>query len=124
MNRRFLIGIAGALLLASPTLAAVPVKDTHKMRAEQPSGVHRIANVQTQGTRMTQGKREIMRAYRPRVTQGDREVSALNSLEAAGYRNFDNLRASGHDFVATATKAGKTFDVTVLPSGKIQGKSV
>ena len=51
--------------------------------------------------------------------RGDSEVQALNKLEASGYRQFKNLHAQGADFVATATKSGKTYDVTVRPSGTI-----
>jgi hypothetical protein len=54
------------------------------------------------------------------ANRGDREVNALNALEAAGYRQFNNLHASGRNFVATAQKAGKSYDVTVNPSGGIQ----
>ena len=48
-----------------------------------------------------------------------RQVQALNKLEASGYRQFENLHARGADFVATATKGGKTDAVTVRPSGTI-----
>ena len=51
--------------------------------------------------------------------RGDSEVQALNKLEASGYRQFKNLHAQGADFVATATKSGKTYAVTVRPSGTI-----
>lgn len=52
--------------------------------------------------------------------QGNREVDALNTLESAGYRQFDNLHANGANFVATAMKSGKSFDVTVTPAGQIE----
>jgi hypothetical protein len=52
--------------------------------------------------------------------QGHREVQALNTLESAGYRQFNNLHASGTNFVATAMKAGKSYDVTVTPAGRIE----
>lgn len=68
----------------------------------------------------------IHRAHRisvSRSTRGNREVNALNALEAAGYRQFDNLHADGRDFVATAHKAGKSYDVTITPSGAIQASN-
>ena len=51
---------------------------------------------------------------------GHSEVHALNALEAAGYRHFTNLHAKGAEFVGTAQKAGKTYDVTIGPSGSIK----
>ena len=51
---------------------------------------------------------------------GHNEVHALNALEASGYRQFTNLHAKGADFIGTAQKAGKSYDVTVTPSGSIK----
>jgi len=56
--------------------------------------------------------------------QGDREVRALNALEAAGYRQFANLRAQGKTFVATASKSGRSYNVTVSSAGSIQANRI
>lgn len=54
--------------------------------------------------------------------QAAQEVRALNTPGSTGYRQFSNLHADGSDFVATATKAGKSFDVTVSPAGQIEAR--
>jgi hypothetical protein len=59
----------------------------------------------------------MAKATRPR---GHREVHALNTLEAHGYRRLAGLHAQGSDFVATAQKNGKSYRVTVTPSGTIR----
>ena len=51
----------------------------------------------------------------PRSTQENREVAALNLLEAKGYRNFKTVRESGDNFVVDATRDGKDVTVTINP---------
>jgi hypothetical protein len=51
----------------------------------------------------------------PRSTQEAREVTALNLLEAKGYRNFKTVRESGENFVVDATRDGKNVTVTINP---------
>lgn len=52
---------------------------------------------------------------RSRDPQGDRAVTALNTLMAAGYESYSGFRADGRNFVATATKDGRTSSVTINP---------
>jgi hypothetical protein len=55
-----------------------------------------------------------------RSTQGDREVTALNLLEAKGYRDFKTVREHGKVFVVDAMRDGKNVTVTVNPdTGRI-----
>jgi hypothetical protein len=71
-------------------------------------------------------KKEAMHHVRARKVAmirsrfGHSEVNALNALEAAGYRQFTNLHENGANFVGTAQKAGKNYEVTVMPSGTIK----
>jgi hypothetical protein len=52
--------------------------------------------------------------------QEAREVTALNLLQAKGYRNFKTVRVSGDSFVVDATRNGKDVTVTINPdSGQI-----
>ena len=50
-----------------------------------------------------------------RSTQGDREVTALNLLEAKGYRDFKMVRENGKNFVVDAMRGGKNVTVTINP---------
>ncbi len=56
--------------------------------------------------------------------QGDREVRALNLLEASGYRNISAVDRAGHEFKATATKRGTLYNVTVAATGKIAAHQI
>ena len=46
---------------------------------------------------------------------GDREVRALNLLEAQGYRDFSSVRRSGADFDIRASKAGRQMMLQINP---------
>ena len=105
MLKRFLIATAATFLTAS--LAQGATHTTTKMVATHTS----VTTKAHHHHHHRQMKKISMR--------GDSEVQALNELEASGYRQFKNLHAQGTDFVATATKSGKTYDVTVRPSGTI-----
>lgn len=74
-------------------------------------------------TGMYEGKHRMHRdrtAYRQRSgdPQGDRAVTALNTLMAAGYESYSNFHADGRNFVATATKDGRTSSVTINPESR------
>jgi hypothetical protein len=58
------------------------------------------------------------------LTQGDKEVRALNLLEAAGYRNMSELQRTGSEFSATASKRGSLYNVQVAANGKISAKPI
>ena len=53
---------------------------------------------------------------------GDMEVKALNILSAQGYTSIQDVKASGNQVTATATKDGQSQQVTVdAQSGQIGG---
>jgi hypothetical protein len=57
-------------------------------------------------------------------SQGDREVRALNLLEAKGYRHFMTVREHGRQFIVDATRAGKKVTVTINPdNGQITDRT-
>ncbi|MGC8535928.1 MAG: hypothetical protein ACP5QR_10425 [Rhizomicrobium sp.] len=53
------------------------------------------------------------------ASTGEREVHALNLLEAAGYRSITGVHPKGMNVMATAVKAGKTQNLTITSAGKI-----
>jgi hypothetical protein len=56
------------------------------------------------------------------TTQDDREVHALNWLEAAGFRNFGTVTAVGPNFQVVAMRNGMPVTVIVNPeTGQISG---
>ena len=59
-------------------------------------------------------------AWHPKkASTGEREVQALNLLEAAGYRSITGVHPKGMNIMATAVKAGKTQSLKITPDGKI-----
>lgn len=50
-----------------------------------------------------------------RDPNGDRAVTALNTLMAAGYDNYSNFRQEGDSYVADATRDGQSFRVRIDP---------
>jgi hypothetical protein len=48
----------------------------------------------------------------------DRATTALNVLEANGYRDFSTFHPMGHDFAISANQNGKTVTVVVDPESK------
>lgn len=133
---------AGAMLVTAPALAATASKHaTHMQSASQTkAATTKAASTKTASSKTTPAKMASTTAmpaktvhHRSKMAksehhkktaenvgmQGSREVDALNTLESAGYRQFNDLHASGTDFTATAMKAGKSYDVTVTPAGKI-----
>lgn len=104
MSTKLLIAATAAILAASPALAAT-----------QAASKSHAAAITSEKTKMHHHHRMARKVS----MRGDAEVRALNVLEAAGYRQFNDLHARGRDFLATASKAGKFYDVTVMPSGSI-----
>jgi hypothetical protein len=102
-----------ALLLASPTMAAtpVPVASSHTKA---------ISHVSSHMNKKTMHHVRRKKVSMVSSKSGHSEVHALNALQAAGYRQLNDLHAKGADFVGTARKAGKSYDVTVMPSGAIK----
>jgi hypothetical protein len=113
MYRKLIAGTACLILLASPVAAATNATAT---ASQSKVAGHSSTSMQKKTVRHTHRKKIAMNTS----TRGDKEVNALNSLEAAGYRQFANLHAMGAGFVGTAQKAGKIYDVTVMPSGSIK----
>ncbi|HEX4105500.1 MAG TPA: hypothetical protein VHX92_04650 [Rhizomicrobium sp.] len=109
-NHVFLAAAAGAMLLATPAMAATTI--THTTHAQSATATN-VKSAKATHHRHHQKMTMNMSA------RGDREVEALNRLESAGYRQFDNLRHKGAGFVATAMKSGKSYDVTITPAGRI-----
>lgn len=56
--------------------------------------------------------------------QGDREVRALNRLEAAGYRHFGAVARNGSGFAMTANRHGRMFAVTITDNGVISASQI
>ena len=141
-NNFLLAAAASAMLLTAPVL--VEASTTHAIQsattAKTKTGSTKAAPTKTASTKATPSKIASAKTMSHEIAitkathhhhakmaknvsvQGDREVRALNALESAGYRQFNNLRANGTDFVATAMKAGRSYDVTVTPQGRIEAK--
>lgn len=125
MSAKILLAAAAStIFLAAPALA---VAATHPMHAQSATAAKttpaKTASAKTMATKTTAKKvthRHHSKTARNISTRGDREVSALNALESAGYRQFANLHAKGHEFVATAMKNGKSYDVTVTGADRIE----
>lgn len=118
MSAKILLAAAAStMFLAAPALAA-----THPARAQSQTAAKttpaKAAPAKSASAKITH--RHHSRMARNVSTRGDREVRALNALESAGYRQFANLHAKGHEFVATAMKGGKSYDVTVTGADRIE----
>ncbi len=116
MSKILVIGAASIALLAAPAIAMT----------SDANAIH--TKTQTATNSATSVRKAVHRHHHDRLsmnasTRGDKEVRALNTLEAAGYRQFGTLHAHGSEFVTTATKAGHSYNVTVMPSGKIQANN-
>ena len=115
MIKYFLTGTAAALLLTSAAVGA-PAATT---------GSGHAAITQTDhNTKSKTHHRHHNHLAKKASIRGDNEVHALNVLEAAGYRQLNNLHAQGLDFVAKAEKAGKSYNVSVTPTGSIKATIV
>ena len=113
MYGKLATGAVFALLLASPAMAATPAStaSSHTKAASHASS--------------TMNKKTVHHVRDKKISMissksGHSEVHALNALQATGYRQLKDLHAKGADFVGTAQKAGKSYDVTVMPSGSIK----
>ena len=144
MTDNFLLAAAAsAMLLTAPALAAAAT--THAVQsdsmAKTKAASTETALTKTASTKTAPSKTASAKTMAHKIAttkanhhhhpakmaknvsvQGDREVRALNALESAGFRQFNNLRANGTDFVATAMKAGQSYDVTVTPQGRIEAR--
>ncbi|HWF67944.1 MAG TPA: hypothetical protein VN670_11595 [Acidobacteriaceae bacterium] len=111
MYGKLVTGAIFTLLLASPAMAATPAlaASSHTQAAS-----HTSSSMNKETVHHVRGKKVSM------ISSGHSEVHALNALQAAGYRRLKNLHAKGANFVGTAQKAGKSYDVTVTPSGSIK----
>ena len=146
MSNKFLLAAAaGALLLTATNLAAAAT--THKVHTQSGTTAKastkaaptkaasmKMTPAKTAPTKAASGTAPTMGVHHHKMArtehrkktaenvsiQGHREVQALNALEAAGYRRFNNLHTSGTNFVGTAMKSGKSYDVTVTQTGRIE----
>jgi hypothetical protein len=111
--------LCSALLLASAPAFAAP----HAVNAVRKSlpKAEVAANIPRQSTEMHLERRWTGRS---RMERGDREVRALNRLEAAGYRQFGDFVRKGSEFVTTANKHGELFRVTVAANGVISAREM
>lgn len=120
--------IAAALLLTSAGTMAAPAMHHSKTATHmtaKPTDHHMAHSKHHWHHRMAakhsmQHHRMAMRATRT----GDREVKALNVLEAAGYSGFQDMHPQGQDIVLKASKNGSTQNVTVTPSGQIRQQGI
>lgn len=113
MYGKLVTGAVFALLLTSPAMAATPAPaaSSHTKAAS-----HANLSTNKEAAHHVHGKKVSMFSLK----SGHSEVHALNALQAAGYRQLKDLHAKGAEFVGTAQKAGKSYDVTVMPSGSIK----
>ena len=113
MYGKLVTGATFALLLASPGMAATssPAPSSHVKATSNAS-----SSMKKETLHHVRAKKISMNSSK----SGRSEVRALNTLEAAGYRQLNDLHAKGADFVGTVQKAGKTHDVTVTPAGGIK----
>ena len=121
MNRKMATGLASALLLAGTAAFAGTPADKIQMQTHamlEKVALHRSAPMAM--ARDTAHSMLRKAAWKdPAATIGDREVNALNVLEAAGYRTVKSMHPNGRDIVVKAMKAGKDYSLVVSPEGKI-----
>lgn len=113
MYGKLVTGVAFALLLVSPGMAAT---SSPSIAGHVEATPHASSSMKKKAMHHARGKKVAMINSK----SGRSEVHALNALEAAGYRQLKDLHAKGADFAGTAQKAGKSYDVTVMPSGSIK----
>jgi hypothetical protein len=116
MYKTLVAAVACVALLGVPALAA-----------QTKSSSHTAIKVAQQRT--TNHPKNSKHAHHHKLAmnaslRGDREVRALNALEAAGYRRFANLHPKGNTFIATASKSGRSYNVTVSSAGNIQANRI
>ncbi|MDE2164595.1 MAG: hypothetical protein KGJ53_15640 [Alphaproteobacteria bacterium] len=127
MNRKMAMGLASAFLLAGTvSVAAMPAhggKIQMNGKTEIPATLKPTAHVEPLSKMAMHKSWSAMShetAWNGRATTlGDREVKALNVLEAAGYRTFMHMHPAGHDIAVQAMKGGKEYSLNVAPSGTI-----
>lgn len=117
MSANFLACTAAALLIVSPALAATSQITAHH------SATVKHASTTTTKKAVISSRMNHNRMAKKVSMRGNEEIRALNALESHGYRQFNDLHAKGADFVATARKNGRLYDVTVMPSGHIRAAS-
>jgi len=142
MNRMKLTGMASAFLLAAATaVSAAPAHKakeamhgktertgTHKTehKTEHKADTHKKAMHKAAMHHAIKHKQAMLGAkwrHRDGTKLGDREVFALNALEAAGYRYFKDMRANGSNIAVTTTKKGKNETLLITPAGKVMPKA-
>lgn len=137
MNLKMATGLMSALLLAGTTsLAATPahnakiqahtkmeipatVKVTAHLKPVSKMAIHTISTSKSMMHKAWNTNLRKAAWKGPMATVGDREVNALNALEAAGYRTFMHMHPSGTSIAVQAMKGGKEYSLNVAPSGKI-----
>jgi hypothetical protein len=105
---------AAALSLSSAAFAAMPAPPTQapakadSQHASAPTATH-------------VGRAHAIALHRDGGAREDRETSALNDLEAAGYVAWKDVHADGRNVAVNAEKAGGNFQrLIVTPAGKIE----
>ncbi|MDE2182814.1 MAG: hypothetical protein KGJ78_07315 [Alphaproteobacteria bacterium] len=130
MFRQTATAIASILFLAGSALAATSLTLAANSSMAPAANTH--TNVTQKNAQANPKHHRMMRHHRKTASMGrhrmakgdtvvgDREVKALNVLEAAGYQNFQDLHPQGQDIVVHASKNGQSKDVMVTPDGQIQ----
>jgi len=106
-----------ACLVAAFGLAAVPAFASTAMHKEAAAPVHKVAMHKTIAKKHWHAA--MHKTAWNRRTLGDREINALNVLEAAGYRTFKDMHVQGQDVAIQVTKKGASKNLLVTPAGKI-----
>lgn len=91
-------------------------------RAAQPNkaqpGSTGMSQAQTQPPRTSKHRVMAARRREERMESHDPATTALNILEANGYRDLSTFHPMGHNFAITANQNGKTVTVVVDPATK------
>ena len=101
MYRNFIPAVAAAFVLASTAALAAPAPAAQTAMPAQ----HTASKAKIRHARM--------------VFNDDRETTALNSLEAAGYTQFKGMKPDGKNIAVDAAKNGRFQQVEVTPAGVV-----
>ena len=98
---------------------------SHKAAMHKKADPHKAVMHKAAAHKKTMHKKAAMHhaAKHKQAMLGSREVFALNALEAAGYRHFKDMRASGSDIAVTTNKTGKSETLLITPAGKVLPKA-
>ena len=77
-----------------------------------------MSQAQTRPPRTSKHRAMVARRGEERMKSQDRATTALNVLEANGYRDFSTFHPMGRNFAITANQNGKKVTVVVDPATK------